>query len=131
FKAVLCNRSYEGTVEFLTAGGTEANPRDQIALQGRFDLPFVSVHRVRALRLPPKQLEGSEERERPGCRGWKGLLRGLCWGEQPLSSWSHGGETPAPCRHQCQGAWAAHPPVCPGHRAEDGPGLGAAWSCVL
>ncbi|XP_030404220.1 ceramide kinase-like isoform X3 [Gopherus evgoodei] len=29
FKAVLCNRSYEGTVEFLTVGGTEANPRDQ------------------------------------------------------------------------------------------------------
>ncbi|XP_074978601.1 ceramide kinase isoform X2 [Caretta caretta] len=189
FKAVLCNRSYEGTVEFLTAGGTEANPRDQTRCragclvcsesshqllggseeeklpqqestgaavsewqreQGRFlainltcmssacpkspdglspsahladgtadlilvrecsalgflrhlsrhmdhrdqfDLPFVSVHRVRALRFTPKQLEGSEERERPGCRGWKGLLRGLCWGEQPLSSWSCDGET--------------------------------------
>ncbi|EMP23919.1 Ceramide kinase [Chelonia mydas] len=231
FKAVLCNRSYEGTVEFLTAGGTEANPRDQTRCragclvcsesshqllggseeeklpqqestgaavsewqreQGRFlainltcmssacpkspdglspsahladgtadlilvrecsalgflrhlsrhmdhrdqspdglspsahladgtadlilvrecsalgflrhlsrhmdhrdqfDLPFVSVHRVRALRFTPKQLEGSEERERPGCRGWKGLLQGLCWGEQPLSSWSCDGET--------------------------------------
>ncbi|KAM7134307.1 ceramide kinase-like isoform 2-T2 [Macrochelys suwanniensis] len=188
FKAVLCNRSYEGTVEFLTAGGTEANPRDQTRCragclvcsesshqllgvseeklpqqestvaaasewrqeQGRFlainltcmssacpkspdglspsahladgtadlilvhecsalgflrhlsrhmdhrdqfDLPFVSVHRVRALRFTPKQLEDSEEGERPGRRGWKGLLGGLCWGEQPLSSWSCDGET--------------------------------------
>uniref|UniRef100_A0A8C4Y5L8 DAGKc domain-containing protein n=1 Tax=Gopherus evgoodei TaxID=1825980 RepID=A0A8C4Y5L8_9SAUR len=170
FKAVLCNRSYEGTVEFLTVGGTEANPRDQTRCragetgtngvsppasewqreQGRFlainltcmssacpkspdglspsahladgtadlilvrecsalgflrhlsrhmdhrdqfDLPFVSVHRVRALRFTPKQLEDDDEGEQPGRRGWKGLLGGLCCGEQPLSSWSCDGET--------------------------------------
>ncbi|XP_067403013.1 ceramide kinase-like [Emydura macquarii macquarii] len=189
FKAVLCNRSYEGTVEFLTAGSTEANPRDQTRCragclvcsesshrlpgtseeeklsqeegtgaaagewrreQGRFlainltcmssacpkspdglspsahladgtadlilvrecsalgflrhlsrhmdhrdqfDLPFVTVHRVQALRFIPKQLEDSEEGEQPGPRRWKRLLGGLCWGEQPLSSWSCDGET--------------------------------------
>lgn len=84
-------RDRERPLELGPCPGLSLSPAPLFPLQ--FDLPFVSVHRVRALRFTPKQLEGSEERERPGCSGWKGLLRGLCWGEQPLSSWSCDGET--------------------------------------
>nr|XP_025043991.1 ceramide kinase-like [Pelodiscus sinensis] len=55
----------------------------------QFDLPFVSVHRVQALRFTPSQLEESEEQGQPAHRGWKGL----CWAEHPLSCWSCDGET--------------------------------------
>ncbi|XP_048343423.1 ceramide kinase-like [Sphaerodactylus townsendi] len=185
-KAVLSNRSYEGTVEFQVAGRQEANPRDQTRcrsgclvcsesskrllargedeklleldghagdkwqrVQGRFlainltsmssacpkspeglspcahladgtadlilvrecsalsflrhlkrhtncsdqfDLPFVSVYRVRAVRFTSSKVEDSEEGEWP-VRGQKGLCGGTCWGEPLLSCWTCDGET--------------------------------------
>ncbi|XP_053149654.1 ceramide kinase-like isoform X3 [Hemicordylus capensis] len=58
----------------------------------QFDLPFVSVHRVRAVRFTSAKLEDYEDGE-PAVQERKGLCGGICQQEEPVSCWSCDGET--------------------------------------
>ncbi|XP_038604457.1 ceramide kinase-like isoform X1 [Tachyglossus aculeatus] len=73
------------TVDFLRHLCRHTNRRDQ------FDLPFVSVHRVTALRFTPKVAEDWTE-DQPILEP-KSFFSGLCPGEPLWSSWSCDGES--------------------------------------
>nr|XP_056706425.1 ceramide kinase-like [Euleptes europaea] len=57
----------------------------------QFDLPFVSVHRVRAVRFTASKAEDCEDREMPA-QARKGLCTGTCRGEPLRSCWTCDGE---------------------------------------
>ncbi|XP_054859432.1 ceramide kinase-like [Eublepharis macularius] len=58
----------------------------------QFDLPFVSVYRVKAVRFTTSKVEDCEDGELPA-QARKGLCWGTCQGESPLSCWTCDGET--------------------------------------
>ncbi|XP_062979104.1 ceramide kinase-like [Elgaria multicarinata webbii] len=71
------------TLSFLQHLTRHTNCSDQ------FDLPFVSVYRVRALRFTSSKAEDCENGE----QGRKGFCGGTCQGEPPVSCWTCDGET--------------------------------------
>ncbi|KAH0628840.1 hypothetical protein JD844_010427 [Phrynosoma platyrhinos] len=58
----------------------------------QFDLPFVSVYRVRAARFTSSKVEDCEEGE-TAVPEQKGLCRRVCQGKAPVSCWTCDGET--------------------------------------
>uniref|UniRef100_A0A6J0VAU1 Ceramide kinase-like n=1 Tax=Pogona vitticeps TaxID=103695 RepID=A0A6J0VAU1_9SAUR len=74
------------TFSFLRHLSRHTNRSDQ------FDLPFVSVYRVRAVRFTPSKVEDHEEGE-PAPQERRGLCGGICQGEPPVSCWTCDGET--------------------------------------
>ncbi|KAL8164343.1 UNVERIFIED_CONTAM: hypothetical protein K2H54_049349 [Gekko kuhli] len=72
------------TFSFLRHLKRHTNSSDQ------FDLPFVSVHRVRAVRFTASKAGDCEDGEPPVRAG---LCGGTCRGELPLSCWTCDGET--------------------------------------
>ncbi|KAJ6654546.1 hypothetical protein lerEdw1_006853 [Lerista edwardsae] len=57
----------------------------------QFDLPFVSVYRVRAVRFTSSKVEDCEDGE-PAAHKREGLCGGLCQQEPPVSCWTCDGE---------------------------------------
>ncbi|XP_061470018.1 ceramide kinase-like isoform X2 [Rhineura floridana] len=74
------------TLSFLRHLTRHTNGSDQ------FDLPFVSVYRVQALRFTSSKVEDYEDGE-PATQKRKGLCGGICQGEPPVSCWTCDGET--------------------------------------
>ncbi|XP_075772686.1 ceramide kinase-like isoform X3 [Pelodiscus sinensis] len=158
-KAVLCNRSYAGTVEFLTARGTETSPRDQTRCRAGCLICSEAGPQLRGgsqEKLPQQEGAGAAAGEWQREQGRFLAINLTCMSSacpkspEGLSPSAHLADGSADlilvreCSslgflrhlsrhmdHRDQGAQAARPPLCPGHRTAAGPGLGAAWSCNL